>query len=146
MDIMTSYLKNVSFTFTGVFVNNFTSALIMIIGGILIGLPGLLLGFVNFMMLGSAFQIFGSKMGVLYFLAAVLPHGCFELTAIIISIGLGFKLASVILQWFAVKDSGIFHRQLLSIIKKTLIIVLPLLVLAAFIEVYITPHIVKLIK
>jgi len=114
-----------------IFQNNLISVFLAIILGAFLGifpvasilLNGLILGYV----MSKAVAVEGW-----FTIWRLAPHGVFELPAIFISVGLGIKLGLV---WFSGKERGKeFKRRLWKSLKVFLVIVLPLLVIAAIIE------------
>ncbi|MBP0981375.1 MAG: stage II sporulation protein M [Oscillospiraceae bacterium] len=82
----------------------------------------------------------------LHLLVAVVPHGIFEIPALIISLACGFLLCKEL-------TAKCFHRNRREIIpligelaRVLVLIVVPLLALAAIIETYITPLFITLIQ
>jgi stage II sporulation protein M len=107
-----------------IFVKNAVSALFAILFGFLFGILPVFGAVFNGIAVGAVLQ-----MNPLYFLMLI-PHGIFELTAIFIAWGMGI--------WCA---GGLFHAPAITIrVKKGLNIylsvIVPLLVIAAIIEVY----------
>ena len=115
-----------------IFQNNLHSAFLGILTGIAFGifpifytiLNGLVVGYV----VGLASQIEG--ISTIFQLA---PHGIFELPAIFISFGLGIKLGTSL---FTKKKARIkeFKRRFYESANAFLMIILPLLIIAAIIE------------
>lgn len=82
---------------------------------------------------------------VLTFLAGVLPHGIFELTAIFLATAAMFKVGAQLVTPQTEKSLGeVLLLSLADWFRVFIGIVLPLLAIAAVIEVYITPLILKL--
>jgi uncharacterized membrane protein SpoIIM required for sporulation len=86
-----------------------------------------------------------SSLGIGTFLAALVPHSLVEVPAILIATAAAVRLGAVITR--PPDGEGVWDawvRALADTIKLGVGLVLPLLVLAAIIEVYITPRIVQL--
>ena len=77
------------------FVNNFTVALILYAGGALLGIMGITVLAMNGLFLG----FFAAQMDLTSYIALTLPHGIFEIPAIIIATTGGFVLLSFILHF-----------------------------------------------
>ena len=113
-----------------IFFNNLKSSFFGMIFGVLIGIfpmisvvsNGYLLGFVG------AFSV---ELGGLSVLLRLLPHGIFELSAVFISLGMGIKLGTII---FRKNYKKVFRDYFLNSLKVFLLVVIPLLVIAAIIE------------
>ncbi len=110
--------------------NNLLSALISLAGGIFLGIfpifnamtNGVIIGYV----MSRSYSVAG--LGILW---RLVPHGIFELPAIFISLGLGMKLGfSIVLK----NRSKEFARRFYSSANAFLMVVIPLLIIAAIIE------------
>ena len=77
------------------FVNNFTVALILYAGGALLGIMGITVLAMNGLFLG----FFAAQMDLTSYIALTLPHGIFEIPAIIIATTGGFVLLSFVLHF-----------------------------------------------
>jgi len=139
LEILKSYLGKISFSFWGIFLNNFTAATIIFLGGLIFALPSMISCYSNFVILGVTFKIFLKSAGLLKFFASILPHGIFEIPAIFIAFVLSLNIASQIIRSIlSIESPGfleVFKRSFLVFIK----VVIPMLVIAALIEVYFTP-------
>lgn len=93
--------------------------------------------------LGAASLIHFSPL--LVFAVAILPHGLFELTAVTIATAAVLKVGAVIVTPQPDKSMGeIFLLSLADWFKVFIGLVVPLLAIAAVIEVYVTPAIIKM--
>jgi stage II sporulation protein M len=113
-----------------IFFNNLKSSFFGMSFGILFGIFPILVTIFNGYLLGfvSAFSVAGG--GVLS-LWKLLPHGIFELPAIFLSLGLGLRLGTLVFQ----KNKQKFLKEnILRSLKIFLLIVIPLLIIAAIIE------------
>jgi stage II sporulation protein M len=82
---------------------------------------------------------------LLVFVIAILPHGMFELTAVIISTAAVLKLGAMLVTPQPDKSLGeIFLLSLADWFRVFIGLVVPLLAIAAVVEVYITPLIIKM--
>jgi uncharacterized membrane protein SpoIIM required for sporulation len=80
----------------------------------------------------------------LVFASAILPHGVFELTAVIIATAAVLKVGAVIVTPQPDKSMGeVFLLSLADWFKVFIGLVVPLLAIAAVVEVYLTPLIIK---
>jgi stage II sporulation protein M len=113
-----------------IFVNNLKSSFFSIIFGVVFGIFPAIAAFANGYFLGfvSRITINSEGFSVLWHLV---PHGIFELPAIFISFALGLKLGTFI---FGKKKKETFVDYLWNSIRIFLLVVLPLLVVAAIIE------------
>ena len=86
------------------FVNNFTVALILYAGGALLGIMGITVLAMNGLFLG----FFAAQMDLTSYIALTLPHGIFEIPAIIIACAGGLVLLkfAVLFVWNIIQTSG----------------------------------------
>lgn len=126
-----------------IIVNNLIKALFVIVSGVLLGIPSLLFIAINGITLGSMAGAVGAKAGYGIVAAGLLPHGVIELPAIVLATALGFSLGKEALFWILRRGDRLkaqFHDSLSLYLK----LVLPALVVAALIEVFLTPLIVRM--
>ena len=113
-----------------IFWNNLKVSFIGIVSGIVFGILPFLTSVANGYLLGFVSSLVVGQENFLS-LWRILPHGIFELPAVFISLGLGFKLGFFI---FQKKKMKYLKNNLYKSLIVFFLIVLPLLVLAAFIE------------
>lgn len=129
------------------FSNNLSAAFSTLLWGLIpfAYLSALPLGF-NFFVLGvMAAHYVQSGMGFGAFLAGLLPHGIFELPALVLFCAAGLYLC----ECTTARVRGDRERRLLSTLSELAIlylyVILPLLAAAALIEAFITPHLLTLV-
>lgn len=110
--------------------NNITTAFFGLIFGLVLGLIPLLLTVFNGYVLG---YVAGKTAGILGYiqLLRLLPHGIFEIPALILSLGLGLKLGMFV---FARKPKLALIYNLENSLRVFLYVILPLLLIAGVIE------------
>ena len=115
-----------------IFQNNVQSAFFAMILGLFLGVVPLFNGMMNGLILGYVYSKVSSTEGLLI-IWRLIPHGIFELPAIMISLGLGMHLGGF---FFAPrkKRKEVLVRRLKRSLEAFLFVVLPLLVIAAIIE------------
>ena len=106
------------------------TAFLGLISGIFLGLFPLLLTFLNGYVLGFVMRLSVSAVGV-GSLWRLVPHGIFELPALIISLGLGLKLGMFI---FSKKPIKQLKYDLDNSLRVFFFVIVPLLLIAGFIE------------
>ena len=127
-----------------ILLNNLVACLVLFLGGVTAGIISLIVLGANGVLIGAVLEIVRSQRGVLYVAAAILPHGIFEIPAFLISAALGFMLAGALVgDWNGNEDAGDTTRRLGRIF---LSVVVPLIVVAAFVEAFITPQIIHLVS
>jgi stage II sporulation protein M len=127
--------------FVYIFLNNSVKALLAVLTGVLFGFIPIFFVFTNANIIGIVIAVFGMREGFARVAMSLLPHGIFEIPAILIASGYGL--------WLGVK----FYRRLRYgepfleafwfSLRKYFTVVLPLLLIAAFIEAYITTILMK---
>ncbi|NLZ39371.1 MAG: stage II sporulation protein M [Firmicutes bacterium] len=128
-------------------VNNIFATAQIIFLGIFLGIPTLISAIANGSVLGIlAFQLTQEGVAPIPFLlAGVIPHGIFELPAFFVSVALGLKLGYHVV--FPLPNLS--RKESLRVIFQEISISLPfifgLLLVAAFIEIFITPHFLNLL-
>lgn len=130
-----------------IFVNNATAAFSALLWGLVpfAELSALPLG-VNFFMLG----VFGayycqSDAGMATYLLGILPHGIFELPALVLFCAAGLYLCSRMSARVRGDKSVSILLTLSELSRLYLCIVMPLLLLSAMVEAYITPQLLALL-
>ncbi len=129
-----------------IFFNNLRVVLIMILLGLFIGLPPLAIVFFNGLFIGIISGMISGSESLFQFLAVgVLPHGIFELPAFIMGAVIGVRLGVSIL--IIPGDKMLFKRvkMLLEEIILALSIIIPLLFIAAVVEMTITSELVQML-
>lgn len=92
---------------------------------------------------GAMYQIYGQSAAL--WLAALLPHGIFELTALVLSIACGIHLCiSINRVIIGSRSRTPMVETLCDLLRVMLLLVAPLTIAAAFIEAYVTPVIMAL--
>lgn len=136
------YTESGGISFFALLFNNIRASALMAILGIIpfLFLPAIILGY-NAVIIGIACA-FSMAMGtgVSFLVLALLPHGIFEIPALILSAALGIYLCKELVKKLVGRSrlasfSGVF----LSMLRFYLCVILPLLVVAALVETYITP-------
>ena len=113
-----------------IFWNNFQSSLIGMLFGIFFGVFSVISAIANGYLLGFvASRVTG--INGFFVLWRLFPHGIFELPALFISLGLGLRLGTFILEQNKIET---LKNYLIKSIKVFLFIILPLLIFAAIIE------------
>ncbi len=128
------------------FVNNIFASLQVMFLGILLGIPTLLGLFANGALVGYIMKEL-SLGGVALFpfiSLGILPHGIFELPAFFISTALGLKLGFHLVFPLPNKKRGESLKYILKEYWTILPLVVSLLIIAAIIEVLVTPALIQL--
>lgn len=132
-----------SFSALALFGNNLRAMVLSTLYGFIpfLYLPALSMG-VNAILLGL---VASSVNGQWLLLAAgILPHGIFELPALCLSLAAGLCLCQNINRYIRKNEKGLMKPLLLNILRVTGLVVIPLLVVAAIMESYVTPAVMQL--
>ena len=125
-----------------IFGNNLLTSFLAIVFGIFFGIFPILVLVANGFILGDlSYHVYLDK-GIYYVLAGLLPHGIFELSAVILSCSLGIRLGAIFLNRLLEKPVPDLKQSFTKSLKIFLCLVIPMLLLASVIEVWITPIIV----
>lgn len=132
-----------SFNVLALFANNLRAMVLGVLYGFIpfLYLPALALG-VNAAILGMLASLIDGQW--LLLAAGILPHGIFELPALFLSLAAGLCLCKNINAYIRKNEKGIMKPLLLNILRVTVLLVLPLLVIAAVMETYVTPALMQL--
>ncbi len=110
--------------------NNIKSTFFAIVFGIFLGIYPISTAVINGYVLGFV-SLISIENGGLISLWRLFPHGIFELPAVFISMGVGLKFGTFILQKNKIKA---FKEYLINSLRIFLLIVIPLLIIAGIIE------------
>lgn len=154
-EVFSTLIEMVSAKIEGIDINSrdsFSLALLIAINNIVAAVVIFLLGFVPFLFLPTAIVVFnGVIIGVFatrftnYYdsipltLASLVPHGIFELLAILYAGAIGlhvcYQMTTILTKNVQTKIKTVIKSAVLSFVT----VVIPLLIIAAFIEAYVTP-------
>jgi uncharacterized membrane protein SpoIIM required for sporulation len=142
LKILGDYLKGISFSFPGIFFNNLKAALVLFFGGFIIAIPTIFLIYFNFLLIGIVLKDSIAGGTVFRFIVSIAPHGIFEIPAIFISCVFGVAVSYQLFRLVFTKEKPDFGAFFIQTCLNFLKIVIPLLIIAALIEVYVTPAII----
>jgi stage II sporulation protein M len=125
--------------FIKIFLNNYISTLLTLLLGLLFGIGPVIFLIINGYTIGNLISFASSKVSIYIIGLAIIPHGIFEVPAVLIAASYGLWCEN---SKFRYKDS--FLDDFPLPIKRYINIVIPLLLIGAFVEAYITPLIIRL--
>jgi stage II sporulation protein M len=128
---------------TVIFINNTLKCLVIIISGILLGLPSLAFICINAVTVGMLTAYLGTSTSLMVMIAALAPHGIIEIPLLVVSTAMGLAIGSETLKFLTRQKSTIKSHYIYSL-KIYLKWMLALFLLAALIEVLLTPIIISL--
>lgn len=120
-----------------IFLNNSLTCALAIILGLTIGIVPIAITFINGSIIGFVGYWITHTKGLLFFLAAILPHGVIEVPVFLLSCAIGLRIGVTVLKRGKTKEE--LKRGL-----RLFLYFLPLLLLAALTEVCITPAIISI--
>ena len=122
-----------------IFINNSVKAFLAMILGVFFGLAPVFFVFVNGYMIGVVVYFVGSKIGMEKVAMMLLPHGVIEIPAILLACSYGMWLGRMLIRKMTGSKVSISDciEQAIRYYLKT---VVPMLIIAAFVETFITPH------
>jgi stage II sporulation protein M len=123
---------------TAIFLKNFIACVMSVLLGLGFGLVPLLVLTSNGFMIGVVSYSIIHTQGVLYLLAGIVPHGIIELPTILLGISIGFRLGYLLIITLLGEKVDLAGETRTAVYFLTKLF-LPLLLLAAAIETFITP-------
>ncbi|RQG86975.1 stage II sporulation protein M [Natrarchaeobius halalkaliphilus] len=140
-------LEDEDFELTATFFirHNTPPFLMSIVGALSLGLLTAFIMFFNGVVVGNVSAIAGDAVGVDYILVGLAPHGIFELSALFVASGIGFRLVHRFVDRILGRREALFTKRY---VYRTLALVgfaWLVLVLAAFVEAYITPELLEIL-
>ena len=135
-----SLLKHMSpfAIFLLIFLNNAAKSFAVMLLGTLFGIVPILFIFVNGLLIGIVSFVIIAKEGVRFLVLGTVPHGVFEIPAVLISAAYGMRLGKR--YWRKLKYGEPFKPALWSTLKSTVKVIVPILLVASFIETFITGY------
>ena len=126
------------------FLNNLQACVLLFLGGAAFSLVTIFVLSFNGIVIGGILELVGGKEGGLVMFAAIIPHGIFELPAVLVSSSLGLMLGRAI--FMELTGQADAAQSAVHLGKIFLKYVVPFIAFAAFIEAFITPAILHLVK
>lgn len=122
-----------------IFFNNLKICLILFVGGVTFGAATLFILISNGYVIGNISGVMLREYDLSYFMATIVPHGIFEIAAILIASALGLQMGrSLYLDAQGRDNAGL---TCVWYGERFLLVVIPLLLIAAVVESFATPAI-----
>jgi stage II sporulation protein M len=118
--------------------NNVIKLFTVIFLGIFAGLIPLLSVWGNGIILGIFAQIISQELSWSFFMLGILPHGIIEIPVLILSTAIGMKIGKLAV-WRVFGRHRNFRKEFTKAIKFYIVVLVPLLFIAALIEAFVTP-------
>jgi stage II sporulation protein M len=124
-----------------IFLNNAVKSLFAIVLGAGFGIIPLIFVGGNGILLGLVANQVSREQGLLFVLAAILPHGIMEIPLVLISSGLGLRLGYLMYSSIMGKETDM-RSELMQSLRIYMRIIMPLLFVSAVVETFVTPIVV----
>jgi stage II sporulation protein M len=128
-----------------IFINNAVKALGVVLLGIIFGLPPLLFIVLNGLIIGGVSSMIASLKGWEYTVASLAPHGIIEIPAVLLAGAVGVMVGAESLKWLSKRESQV-KLQLRAGLRICVRWILPGLAIAALIEAFVTPLVIRLVE
>jgi stage II sporulation protein M len=137
--------KNPAVLALKLFLNNLEVCILLFMGGASLGIVTLFILSLNGIAIGIIMELVSRTRSLSFMLAAIMPHGIFEIPSFLISAGLGITLAQTLLnEWRSDPDADA-ASAMRDLGKPFIGLVVPLTAAAAFVEAFITPQIIQMV-
>ena len=124
--------------FALIFLNNSLKSLLAMVTGFFFGIFPVLFIFLNGFFIGVVVFVKSQEIGLPNVILLLLPHGIFEIPAVLLASSYGVWLGGIFYEKVRGEDVSIGDAYRLAL-KKFLTRIVPVLLLAAFIETFVTP-------
>lgn len=124
-----------------IFLNNAVKSLFAIVLGAGFGIIPVIFVGGNGILLGLVANQVSHEQGLLFVLAAILPHGILEIPLVLISSGLGLRLGYLMYSSIMGKETDMRYEFMQSL-RIYIRIIMPLLFVSAVVETFVTPMVV----
>ncbi|AKG90791.1 putative membrane protein [Geoglobus ahangari] len=124
--------------FLFIFMNNSLKSFMAMVLGIAFGIVPVLFVILNGVIIGLVVGVIGVEFGVLKTAMMLVPHGILEIPAVLLSCAYGLEIGYQALRRFRGEDVDL-NSVLMAYIKRFVMLPLPMLLIAALVETYITP-------
>ncbi len=128
-----------------IFLNNAFVSLISLVLGLALGILPILFIVFNGYLIGVISYLVAQERGFLFIFLALLPHGILELPMVFLSAAIGLRLGHQVISALLGNETEI-KREFIEGLKFYIFWILPLLLLAAIIETFITPLILSFFR
>ena len=125
------------------FANNLEACILLFLGGASFGILTLFIMSLNGIVIGAILELVHEQHSGVFVAAAILPHGIFEIPAFILAGALGIMLSHSLVDEYYGKGDAAAEAQRLA--RNFVLMVIPLLAVAALVEAFITPQVIQLV-
>ncbi|HWQ65113.1 MAG TPA: stage II sporulation protein M [Methanospirillum sp.] len=125
------------------FLNNLESCVLLFLGGAILGVVTLLVLSFNGIVIGGILEVVRGKTDIVVMFASIVPHGIFELPAVLVSSTLGLMLGRAVMLELAGQGDASAQAYVLG--RLFIRYVVPFIAIAACIEAFITPAVLGMV-
>lgn len=129
--------------FLFIVVQNTRAAFIAVVSGVAFGLLPLVFAAANGFVLGVVCRTAAAALPIGAVALRILPHGIFELPALFLASAYGLWLGSIVVRRMSGDDTVRVGASLKHAVRMYLLVILPLLLVAATIEAFVTPRLIR---
>ena len=126
-----------------ILLNNATKTLLAIVLGVMLGIVPMIFLFANGIALAVAWSLSSQNRGPWLALLSILPHGVIELPAVFLGTSIGLMIGSQALKRLTGKSETPIGTELLQGLRYFCSVLLPLLLVAALVEAFVTTALVS---
>ena len=126
-----------------IFLNNAIKTLLVIALGVLFGVATIVFLVVNGAALGIVFYLSVQARGWWSSLLVIVPHGVLELPAVLLGASIGLLLGRHSVNRLLGKAQTSFGKELARALAFFIVVIIPLLVVAALVEAFVTPALAR---
>jgi stage II sporulation protein M len=126
-----------------IFLNNAVKTFLAIVLGALLGIIPVIFLFANGIALAVAWSLSSQSRGAWLSLLSILPHGVIELPAVFLGTSIGMMIGAQTLKRLTGKSDTTVGAELLQGLRYFCSVLLPLLVLAALVEAFVTTALIS---
>lgn len=126
-----------------IFVNNLEACLLLFLGGASFGILTIFIMSLNGIVIGAIMEIVHRAHSAAFVAAAILPHGIFEIPGFVIAGALGVMFSHSLVDEYYGK--GDVAAEMQGLARQFVLLVIPLLAVAALVEAFITPQVIQLV-
>ncbi|MGB9659402.1 MAG: stage II sporulation protein M [Nitrososphaerales archaeon] len=126
-----------------IFLNNSIKSLFAILLGFFLAIFPLLFVTANGLLIGMIFFDVAKENGLIFILSAILPHGVVEIPVFLLSVAIGLRMGVQTVLKLDGRDIKL-KSELKNGLRFFILFILPLFLLSAFIEAFITPILISI--
>jgi stage II sporulation protein M len=126
-----------------IFVNNLEACILLFLGGASFGILTIFIMSLNGIVIGAILQLVQQNHSPAFVAAAIVPHGIFEIPGFVIAGALGLLFSQALVNEYYGSGDAASDAEKLS--RTFVLVVLPLIAVAAIVEAFITPHVIQMV-